>query len=600
MSGPSRLERTQGRLRALARAVAALLVVIVLVWLVRLLLVPVVAGVLALLGVMVIVGWLLVRRRIGRERILEIDLDTAPVERAPAGMLGSLTGSRAPLLREVIETITRAGDDPRVVGLLARVGTSGSGLARVQELREAVIAFRASGKRAVAFAETFGEAGGGLADYHLATAFDEIVLQPTGEVGITGLHSEQPFVRGVLDRLGITPRFDHRREFKSALYTLTETGMPPAQREASLALLTDLADQIIADVADRRGLTAERVRELIDTAPLLATEARDAGLVDRLEYHDQVRDRLEQPGARRIDLTSYRGALTRRRGPTIALVHGVGAISRGSSRPSLLTRSMGAGSDDVVAALRAAADGDAAAIVLRVDSPGGSAIASDTILRAVIHARASGTPVVVSMGDVAASGGYYIACGADAIVAQPGTVTGSIGVVAGKLLTREAWREIGVTWDGVAIGDNATMWSAHHDFSESSWARFQAYLDVVYDDFKAKVGEGRGLDPDAVEEIARGRVWSGRQALERGLVDRLGGLDTALAMARELAGIDADADVRLRVSAGSPLPAWRRWLARGTRLDLPADLEAVAALPGPLILPEAIGFGPSATRAGLG
>ncbi|MGH8874049.1 MAG: signal peptide peptidase SppA [Acidimicrobiia bacterium] len=492
---------------------------------------------LALAAVVVMVGAVAaaLRRRVPARTYIELDLDRPMVEQLPDELLGRTINSQALVLRDVVDALDRAATDRRVAGLVARVGNGRLGVAQAQELRNAVRRFAEAGKRTVAFAETFGEGRLALVPYYLATAFEEVCLQPTGEVNIQGVVARRPFLRRLLDRLQVTPAFDHRKEYKAALYLLTEDRYPEADREATTALLETHLDQLVAGVAEARRLTPARVRELIDRAPLSPEEAMEAGLVDRLGYRDEAYpDRLLY-AARYL----ARAGRPHRRGAKVALIYGVGPISRGSSRFDLLTQGSSMGSDEVAGAFRAAtSDRKVRAIIFRIDSPGGSAVASDVIWREIHRAREAGKPVVATMSDVAASGGYWAATACARIVAQPGTITGSIGVVAGKLVTRRAWGRLGVSWDELHLGENATFHTPDYDWSETERARLDAYLDRVYDDFVGRVAEARSMRPEQVEEVARGRVWSGRDAHRLGLVDDLGGMETALRLAREAAGMD--------------------------------------------------------------
>jgi protease IV len=291
----------------------------------------------------------------------------------------------------------------------------------------------------------------------------------------------------------------------------------------------------------------------MDSAPLGSDEAVRAGLVDRLAYRDQLYDSLRTElgrGTEFLFLRRYLSAAGRphARGETIALIYGVGGVQRGESEVSPLTGGLAMGSETVTRAFhRAIEDPGVRAIILRIDSPGGSYVASDAIWREVVRARAAGKPVIATMGNVAASGGYFVAMAADRIVAQPSTLTGSIGVVGGKMVTRDLWNRFGVTFDGVSVGDNATIWSAQHEYSPEEWQRIQAWLDRVYLDFTAKAAEGRNMTREQLHEVARGRVWTGADARRLGLVDELGGFDTAIRLAREAIGVEPDAPVRLRI-----------------------------------------------------
>jgi protease IV len=492
--------------------------------------------------------------------LLELDLSQPLIEVEPDDPIAKLRTRGKPRLRPLLRALYEAGNDDRVVGVVARIGSAGVSLAQAQEIRAAVAAFRATNKPAVAWAETFGEAGPGSIPYFLATGFSEIWLQPSGDVNLLGLSAEVQFMRGLLDKLGVEPQMNQRYEYKNAADRLTRTEMTDAHREAIGRLTESSWEQVVDGIAAGRSLTAAEVRAAADRAPLLAHDALDARLVDKLGYRDEVyssvrRDvgadvrllfadkwtRHEQPIGRVVRQVKQKKA------PGVAVVDGYGGVAMGRSRRSPMGQMMG--SDTVSAALRAAVkDERVKAIVFRVDSPGGSYVASDTIWREVVCARAAGKPVVVSMGAVAGSGGYFVACPADVIVAQPGTITGSIGVFGGKAVTAGLTDKLGVTYGAVQQGRNALMYSTHRRFDDAELERLDAFLDHVYDDFTAKVAEGRKMTQDDVHAIAKGRVWTGADAADNGLVDTLGGLRDAVRIARERAGLPADAPARPAVT----------------------------------------------------
>ena len=485
--------------------------------------------------------------------ILTVDL-TRGLEEGPSEdhLLRLLVGAE-PTLRDVLDGIERASDDLRVKVLLARVGDDALGLGKIQELRDAIKAFRAKGKLALAFADSFGEFGPGTRPYYLATAFDEIWLQPMGNVGLTGLYTEIPFFKGTLDLLGVAPQFDHREEFKTAMNSLTETKMTPPHREEVDALLASISGQIIHGIAENRKLSEDEVRAAIDRGPLLADEAHDAKLVDRLGYRDEAivhaRSRAGS-GAELTSLTTYldRAGRPHREGATIALIYGSGLIQRAASSTNPLIESNVMAANKIARAFHAAVrDPAVRAILFRVDSPGGSVVASETIWREVVFARERGKPVVVSMGDVAGSGGYYVAAPADKIVAEPATLTGSIGVLAGKLVVSDLFQKLGLSTDSAQIGTNAAMFSSTSDFSARAHSRLEAFLDDTYKGFKNHVASGRHMTEEAVEAVAKGRVWSGEDAQAHGLVDELGGTAAALQLAKEAAKLAPDAAVKLTV-----------------------------------------------------
>ena len=485
--------------------------------------------------------------------ILTVDLTQGLAEGPHQDRLLRLLLGSEPSLRDVLDGIETASSDPRVKVLLARVGDDELGLAKIQELRDAIAAFRARGKFALAFADSFGEFGPGTRPYYLATAFDEIWLQPMGNVGLTGLYAEVPFFKGTLDLLGIVPEFDHREEFKTAMNSLTETKMTPPHREEVDALLASIGGQIIHGIAEGRKLPEAEVREAIDRGPLLADEARQAKLVDRLGYRDEVLAQARahaRSGAELTGLTTYldRAGRPHREGSTIALIYGSGLIQRAASSANPLTESNVMAATEITRAFRAAVrDPAVRAILFRIDSPGGSVVASESIWREVVFARERGKPVVVSMGDVAGSGGYYVAAAADKIVAEPSTLTGSIGVLAGKLVVSDLFRKLGMSTDSAQVGANAAMYSSTSEFSTRAHSRLEAFLDETYKGFKDHVASGRHMTQEEVEEVARGRVWSGEDAKARGLVDELGGSAVALRLAKEAAKLAPDAAVKLTV-----------------------------------------------------
>jgi protease-4 len=524
------------------------------------------------------------RDAVADHTVLELDLERRLVEHVSEDpLVRLLSGGDAQGLDALVAALERAAADERVDGVVARIGGAEHAMATTQELRDAILALRRRGKFAIAYAETFGEVGPGSRGYYLATAFEEIWLQPSGDVGLTGPLMESMFLAGTLELAGAAPRMDHRREYKNAKNMFTERGYTAAHREAMEGLAEAMHRQLTAGIAEARGLTPEQVAALIDRGPFLGAEAVEAGLVDRLGYRDQVMAAVQERTGGAGKLLYAQAYLERAgrphdEGAKVALIFAEGSVSRGASSFDPIFGGPTMGSDTVAGALRAAiADKDVRAIVLRVNSPGGSYVASDAIWRETVRAGEAGKPVIVSMGDVAASGGYFIATHAHTIVAHPGTITGSIGVLGGKILTRSLWERLGVSWDAVHRGDNARMWSNLHDYSAPEWERFQAWLDRVYSDFSTKVAEGRKMDAAAVEAVARGRVWAGDDAQARGLVDALGGYAVALRSAREAAGLAADAAIEVVV-----FPREKGLLGalmeRRESSEAPARVEAAAAM----------------------
>jgi protease IV len=542
--------------------------------------------------------------------LLEVDLTQPLLEIEPADPIAKVRSRGRPRLRATLRALQESGSDARVGGLIARIGT-GSPLAIAEEIRAAVQEFAASGKPTVAWAETFGEGGSGTVPYYLATGFHEVWLQPSGQLGLIGVASEVTFVRGLLDKVGVDPQLDKRHEFKNAADRIMRTELSEPHRLAVDRLAESAWETIVAGISAARGLDPATVRALADTGPLPAARAAEAGLVDRLGYRDEVYSDVRRrigPQARLLFAGRWSpkppvrkraaAAVTGRRQPVVALVEGHGAIVTGRSRRSYDGPQLG--SDTVAAAIRAARNDDRVlAVVFRVDSPGGSYVASDTVWREVGLTREAGKPVVVSMGTVAGSGGYFVSCSADVIVAQPTTITGSIGVFGGKLVIEQLRDKVGLSTGAIAHGAHARMFSTKVGYSDDERAHLAEELDAIYADFVAKVAQGRGMTRDAVHEIAKGRVWSGADAATNGLVDTLGGLRDATRIARERADLPADAELRaavqvpMRSKLRSPRSSDDPRSATLSALDLGGwgDLTSIAAalgLPaaGPLMMPN--------------
>jgi protease IV len=556
--------------------------------------------------------------------ILELDLTEGIAEGPPADPLSALLTLRRTRLADLLEGLRRAAADDRVRALVVKVGGSRIGLAKVQELRAAIGDFRQSGKLTVAWSESFGDFIHGNLPYYLASGFDRIYLQPSGTLGLTGVAVEQVFLHGALEKLGVDFQSAKRHEYKSAADQLTESGFTGPSREAAARLAESVTEQLAGAVAAGRGLTVERATELLRRGPFLAADALEEGLIDGLLYRDEVYDQVRKeagPDATLLYLQRYQrtqslGDLPKRLGSSVAgvtpghhdrfvaVIYAHGAIRSGRSGRGG-PGGGGMGSDTVAAALRAAAaDDDARAVVLRVDSPGGSYTASDVIWREVVRLRAAGKPVIVSMGDVAASGGYFIAAPADVIVAQPGTVTGSIGVILGKPVLRDLFGRAGVATDTItdtAGAGVATMFSSARPFSDTEWARINEWLDAVYADFTQKVAAGRRLSAERVHELARGRVWTGADAIANGLADEAGGLREATAIARKRAGLPDSAPVRSFPRLG-PLDQLRPPESSESRPAARRQLDAGAIGASALATLFADGWGPAwrfAAAAGL-
>jgi protease-4 len=497
--------------------------------------------------------------------VLELDLRSMPPETTGFDPLAIITGGgRGIALRDMVAAIYRAAEDPRIAGLIARVQLASSSPAAVQELREAIAAFSAV-KPAVAWAETYP----GTLSYYLASAFSEVWMQPSGTVGLIGFANNATFLRDALDKAGIEAQFVARGEYKSAVSRFTDYGFTEAHREAVTRMLESLQEQVWRGIAESRKLDAGALDELADRAPLLRDDAVASGLLDRIGFRDEAYARIaeligaqgdsEEDAPPRLYLARYAGASRqrlappvpsvpgRRSKPTLAVVTVDGMIVDGRGGPQFLPiGTPTAGGDTIAAALRAAAaDDSVSAIVVRVDSPGGAITASETIWREVARARERGKPVVASMGAVAASGGYYAAMAADAILANPATVTGSIGVITGKLVIRDLMGRLGVASDTVRTNANADAWSIEAPFTPEQQAHREAEADLFYNDFVERVAAARNLTTEAVDAVARGRIWTGADAHERGLIDELGGFRAAVRRAKVLAGLNEDDEVRI-------------------------------------------------------
>jgi protease IV len=474
--------------------------------------------------------------------VLALDL-REPIDDSAAAPASILTPKRATVM-DVVLGLDAAARDHRVKGVVIRLGNGALSTAAAQEVATAIQRFRSHGKFAIAQASAFF--GAGLGDYLAASAADQIWVQPKAPFSVSGAGGAELFLRGTLDKIDAQPQIAKRAEYKSAADTFMEKQMSPADREQLTALMNSVYDTAVGQMATNRHIARADVITALEASPQFAEDARAHHLIDRIGYDDEARAAAYAragTGAKSIKFMDYVKDISPAvGGANIAIVEAAGEIRDGTANNSLLNTSSGIASDDLSAAIaQAARDRNIKAIVFRVDSPGGSVTASDQILHAVKVAQKAGKLVIVSMGGVAASGGYYIAASADRIVAEPGTITGSIGVLTGKVSFGKTLGLAGANAQSVAVGKNTLMDSPFEPFSDAQWADLNHQADVIYDDFTQKVAVGRKLPLEKVRDLARGRVWSGADAKSRGLVDSLGGFWTAAGQAAALAGVPADA-----------------------------------------------------------
>jgi protease IV len=471
-------------------------------------------------------------------------------EVAPNDVIGYLRGVRTPTVRSVVDNLRKAKVDARVRSVLLKpTGFESPFWAKVQEIRDAVIDFRKSGKPVYAYLEY-----GGDREYYLATAADKVFLMPSTPLDLVGVATYELFLRGTLDKIGAVADLHRIGDYKTAVNTFKEKGYTAAHKEMDESMNRDLYAQIVRGIADGRKKNEADIRKVIDDGPFLPEDALRAGLVDDVAYEDQVADKLRAGEPRRhLDIDDYSrvglASVGLNKGPRIAVIYATGTITSGKSGYDPVNGVV-AGSDTLIEYIRQARrDSSVRAIVLRVDSPGGSATASDAIWRELTITKNERTdrPLVVSMSDLAASGGYYIAMPAQVIVAQPSTLTGSIGIFGGKFVTGGVYEKLGAHIEATSIGKHAEINSPARPYNPDELKKLQDQLQAFYDGFVEKVAESRHSTPEKIDALAQGRVWTGQQAKQNGLVDELGGLDRAVAVAKQRAKIAADSDVELVV-----------------------------------------------------
>lgn len=505
--------------------------------------------------------------------VLALDLREPLTDQRSTNPFAAFGGSNA--LLEVLTKIDAARTDNAVEGIYIRANTGGLQAAQAEELRAALAAFRQSGKFVVAHLQNDGVRMGMPGFMSIADS-DEVWLQETSEFMPMGLSAEVTFFGQTLQRYHMQAQFETREAYKNAAATITDRTFTPAHREAMTSLMTGIYNNMLANIAVDRGISPEAARAAVEATPFTAARAKELGLIDTIgRPEDAERAALARAeNAELVDFEDYR-APTHSGGQVIAVVQGEGAIVSGPESHDLFDDESVMNSDVIAQALLdASEDDDVKAIVFRVSSPGGSVVASDQILAALRTAQERGKKVVVSMGDVAASGGYYISTFADEVVASPSTITGSIGVLGGKLIIGDAMEHyLSSNTETITVGSPLVeMFSSERGFNQAERAAFAGFIDRAYQQFLGLVAEGRGMTREQARAVAQGRVWTGQQALERGLVDHLGGFDVAVARARALAGIEENARVELRYfpTAENPFKAFERMFG--------ASAESVQAL----------------------
>jgi protease-4 len=554
--------------------------------------------ILVLIGIVLMVEILVITvsyfaRHIQPQTVLTVRLEGEIQEQPPQDPLTeALLGARL-TVTDILQALDRAGNDPRITGIEVSVGESTLGMAKIQEIRQKIREFNRKGKFSVAYLEYATNRS-----YYLASACQKVILLPTSLFHVRGLMTSTTFLRGTLDKVGIYPDLYHIGDYKSAMNIFTEKKYTAAHREADQALLEDFYQQYLRGVAEGRNLKVEEVRKAIERGPYSSEEALATRLIDRVAYEDEVRALVKQQNQgreTRLNLSEYLRRTGGGRGPKLAVIYAVGTILPGRSTDSPFGGEV-MGSETIAEQFRRAReDASVRAVILRVDSPGGVAFSSEVIRHELLLTKQK-KPVVVSMSDLAASGGYAIAMSANKIVAEPGTITGSIGVVGGKFNLLGLYQKLGLSKDYLATSENATIDYAFQNFTPAQRESILKYMRDIYGSFLQGAAEGRRMKVEAVDRIGQGRVWSGERARQLGLVDELGGLDAAINAAKALAKIPPTERVSLMylpppkplfekirdlmgaasvAGPGVALRAWRARLDTLTRFHVWALLPAV-------------------------
>ncbi|MCF7811425.1 signal peptide peptidase SppA [bacterium] len=488
-------------------------------------------------------------------------------------------------LYELIRQIERYGEDPDIAGIVIRFDNFSAGWAKLQEIREALLDFEYSGKSVVAYLENCGNGG-----YYIASVADQVFMNPVGRLNLSGLAVHSMYLRGTLDWIGINPQFTRTGRYKTAMDQYTRENMSNGEREALDYVLDELFDIYIKDIADGRGYIEEQMLELIDDGPFTAADAFSAGLVDSLIYDDQIEDVLKYFFNKKVTLITEKKqekyikpdyTWYDLREKTVAIIFATGAITTGESSEGGLFSGKTMGSSTMMRAIRKAReDKKVKAIVLRIDSPGGSVLASDIIMREVKRCGEDENPkpVIVSMSDVAGSGGYYIACMADTIIAMSGTITGSIGVISGKMSFNDLFKKLKIKSETLTRGKHADMWNIDHSFTDEEWTKLNKETNQYYQTFLERVAEGRDLEIYDVDSVAQGRIWTGEQAADRKLVDLTGGLAFAIQVAAQSANIREGESFRIKLlPSGYDFDLGNEFMSAAMR-NMPENLQKLVGV----------------------
>ena len=528
---------------------------------------------------------------------IRLNIDGDVYETRPNDIIGSLTFGNPPTLNDLVSGLYRGAADPRIKGVIGYMTRMPLTLTQIQEFRAAIKAFKRAGKKTVFYAPTIGELGGGLGMYYLASAFDEIRVQPGGEVGVAGIAAETPYFKAALKKIGVLPSFGARYEYKTGADSLSAEKMSAAERENLTAIFNSFLKTMAADIKTDRPQIKDDGRKILTSGPYFAEQALKMKLIDKIEYADVLERELKEQNAEIVDLIDYADATlpaVTAKTPVVAIIPASGVIQFGESVFGGDSYRSVFGAATFGGALRDAAEDEAVkAIVVRLDSPGGGYTSSDAIRREIEHVKTvSQKPVVCSMASTAASGGYFVSLACDKVFADASTLTGSVGVFGGKMVFGDLLKKLNITVDSIEIGKNAGLFSATKDFTPEQRKFFDASLDRVYADFTAKVAERRGFDAKKINQVARGRVFTGAQAKENGMIDEIGGLADAVRDAAKAAGhpestpavefpftpsrlemliglLNSNTAVAMRrvVAGQNIVPSMKAWLTRMTKGD---------------------------------